>query len=73
MHTALLKGSKVGSNEILNGSRFHCTILQGGRTSIFRSLLLCVSVDKPKGVSDSGKFGLDAQHTVAGLWLLVHR
>ena len=51
-----------------------CSIarLQGGRTSICSSLLLCVSVDKPKGVSSSGKFGLDSQHTVAGLWLLVH-
>ena len=48
------------------------SLLQGGKTSICSSLLLCVSVDKPKGVSSSGKFGLDAQHTVAGLWLLVH-
>ena len=71
MHTALLKGSRVGSNAILDGSRFHCTIARG-RTSICSSLLMCVSVDKPKGVSSSGKFGLDAQHTVAGLWLLVH-
>ena len=44
---------------------------RGGRTSIYNSLLLCRFVCKPKGVS-FGKSGLDAQHTVAGLWLLIH-
>ena len=45
--------------------------LRGGRTSIYKSLLVCRFVCKPKGVS-FGKSGLDAQHTVAGLWLLIH-
>ena len=71
MHTALLKDSKVDRNAILDGSRFHCTVARG-KTSICSSLFLCVSVDELTGVSSSGKFGLDAQHTVAGLLLLVH-
>ena len=72
MHTALFKGSKVGSNAIWMAASSIARLLKG-RTSICSSLLRCVSVDKPKGVSSSGKFGLDAQHKVAGLWLLVHR
>ena len=71
MHTALLKGSKRAVMQFLMAAG-SIARLQGGRTSICSSLLPCVSVDKPKGVSSSGKFGLDAQHTEAGLWLLVY-
>ena len=40
MHAALLKGSNVGSNAILDESRFHCTIARGSM-SIYNCLLLC--------------------------------
>ena len=44
---------------------------RGGRTSIYINLLLCRFVCKQKDVS-FGKSGLDAQHTVAGIWLLIN-
>ena len=53
MHTAPLKDSKVGSNAILDGSRFHCTIARS-RTSTYYSLLLCRFVFRPK----DGSFGM---------------
>ena len=45
--------------------------LQGGRTSICSSLLLCVSVDKPKGVSSSGKFGLGGRSMATSPWVIL--
>ena len=74
MHTALLKGSKVGSNAILDGSLFHFTIARGGggRTSTYNSPLLYGSGDKLKGESSYVKSWLNAQHTVLDLKLLIH-
>ena len=41
MHTALLKGSNVGSSAILERAADSVARLRGGRTSIYNSLLLC--------------------------------
>ena len=71
MRTALLKGSKVGSNAILDGSLFHCTIARV-RTSTYYSPLLYGSGDKLIGESSYVKSWLVAQHTVVDLKLLIH-
>ena len=71
MHTALLKGSKVGSNAILDGSLFHCTIARG-RTSAYNSPLWYGSGNKLMCESYFVKSWLDAQHTVVDLKLLIH-
>ena len=71
MYTALLKGSKVGSNATL-GAAYSIARLRGGRKSIYNSLLSCGFVDKLVGVNSYGKLGLGARRMVASQWLLVH-
>ena len=71
MHTALLKGSEVGSNAILDAA-YSIARLRGGRTSTYNSPLLYGSGDKLMGESSCVKSWLDAQHTVVDLKLLIH-